>query len=322
MSDLKIAIQCNELGQRGGIATYSNRLNESLNKIKGVSSKQFVERIRNNPDVICVQYEPGMLQPNQLQGLLQKYPQPIVVIAHHMGYLPQMYPMIDGIIIHSNSQLNGLEEPWSYKEIPHPALVFPKKSKSNLRKKYGLPKDKKIIGTMGFIAGTGKQLPIMVRHMLDNLKDDEFLYFMTSFWKGGDFGFEEQIRKYVESHKRKDQFRMDNDFVTEEVLNEKMQCCDLLFAWSKFDSPGSNSGSAIDMVGSGVKTIVKDSPHYSFVGSLEGVEIGRPNQKDFAEDVLKCLRESDLTKVPDPKPYSWDNLVKEYVEYFREIFGE
>jgi len=318
----KIAIQCSSIGTRCGINTYATRLNKYLNKVKGVESMIFAERIRNSPDVISIQYESGLMPPQFLNGLIQKYSQPIVITAHHMGLLNQFYPMIDGFVLHSKSQIEGLEEPWDYKVIPHPALIFPEKGKEKMRKKYNLPKDKKIIGTAGFIAGTGKNLPKMVYNILKDLKDDEFLYCITSFWKGGDFGFEEQIEKIVKELGKEDNFRIDSDFVTDEILNEKMQACDLLFAWNKMTDPGSTSGIAMDMIGARRKVIVKDSPHYSFAGSIKGVEIGNSDQTKFAEDALKLLRSGKLDNTPDPEPYSWETLVNDYVEYFKEISGE
>jgi len=330
---LKVAIQCNELGQRGGIGTYSGRLNEYLNKTKFkidkdgkkenvyVSCEQFVNKPMNKPDIINIQYESGMLQPQQLQSIIQKNPESIVVTVHHMGFLPNFYPLIDGMVLHSKNQIEG-EEPWNYTVIPHPALVYPEKSKEDMREKYDLPKDKKILGTAGFIAGTGKRLPEIVNLMLKKLKDDEFLYLITSFWKGGDFGFTEQIMKSVKELGKENQFRIDTEFVSEEELNEKMQCCDLLFAWNNMDGKGSNSGIGMDMIGSRRKVIVKDSPHYGFVGSIENVEVGRPKMEDFVKDTFKLFRKGDLTKVANPEPYSWETLTKKYVEYFLEILGE
>ena len=192
-----------------------------------------------------------------------------------------------------------------------------------MRKKYGLPLDKKSVGTAGFIAGTAKNLPDMIKNILQDLKSDEFLYSITSYWKGGDFGFEEQIHKIVKDLGKEDQFRIDTDFVPEEVLNEKMQACDLLFAWNAMDIPGSNSGIGMDMVGARRKVIVKDSSHYSFVSSINGVEKGRQDQKDFAKDVLKLLRSNKLDKnIPDPTEYSWESMTQSYVDYFKEILGE
>jgi len=317
---LKIAIQCSSLGQRCGIFTYSKRLEKYLNDVKDVKAYLFAERARNNPNIISLQYEPGLMSPQLLNVLIQRYHQPIVVTAHHIGQLPSFYHMLDGIVFHSKTQILG--DPWNYRIITHPAMVFKEKGKENMRKKYDLPLDKKIIGTAGFIAGTGKDLPNMVKHILKNLNEDEFLYCITSYWKGGDFGFEESIRNTVKKLGKENNFRMDTDFVSEETLNEKMQACDLLFTWNVSTTPGGSSGVAMDMIGSRRKVIVKDAPHYASAASIEGVEVGRQDQKDFAEDVLKLLREGDLNNVPDPTPYSWENLIHEYVDYFKEILGE
>lgn len=323
---MKIAIQNNELGSRGGIATYSSRVNKYLNECEGVSSKEFVQRIRNSPDVINIQYEPGMLQPNQLNYFLQKYAQPIVITAHHIGILPQIYEQYDGTILHDKSQIpKGVEDPWDCAIIPHPALVFPKKDKKKLRKKYRLPEDKVIIGTAGFIIGTGKEIPNMTMHMINNMRNDEFFYCITSFWKGGDWGKADKTMRKVKSAEKESQFRMDTDFVPEEILNEKMQCCDLLFSWNNMyhgQGIGSQSGIAADMYGSYTKLIVKDGPHYSFIGKQDKVLVGKPQPEDFVKDVLKAVRNEDLKDIPDPKWLSWQEKIHEYKEYFEQFVEE
>ncbi len=324
MSDFTIAVQCESMGTRCGIWTYSSRVIKYLNELDNVKSKSFIRKYKDGkPDVINIQYEPGMMPPQKLMKLLNKYTEPIVITAHHTHNLQQFYPMIDGVIIHDEGQLIG-EKPWDYTVIPHPALVFPKKDKKKLRKKYKLPLDKKIIGTMGFICGTGKILPVTVECILKELKDNEFLYLITSFWKGGDMGRLEEIKSVVKKLGKEDNFRIDTDFmVDEEELNEKMQCCDLLYAWNNMakNARGSQSGSAADMYGARVKLVVKDCPHYSFIGEQDKVVVGRENPEDFAKDVIKTLRESDLTDVQDPTWLSWEEQIKKYNDYFKEISG-
>ena len=317
---MNIGVQCFSLGERCGIATYANRLINALNKIEGVHAFPFVEKIREKCDIINIQYEPGMCPPNRLQYFLQKYSQPIVITAHHIGVLPQFYPMIDGIIFHSESQIIG--EPWNKKVIIHPAMVYPEKGKIEMRKKYGLPLDKKIIGTAGFIAGTGKELPTLLQPLLKNIREDEFIYFITSFWKGGDFSALSIIKEIIKDYGREKSFKIDIDFVKEETLNEKMQCCDLLFSWNNSVQPGGTSGIAMDMVGARRKLIVKDVPHYSESAKFPGVEKGRLPPNEFVDDVYKLLRTGNLEDVPNPEPYSWDNIVPQYLDYFREILGE
>lgn len=320
---MKIAIQNSEYGTRGGINTYSMRLQRYLNQLKDVECDMYVDRYRGKCDVHCIQYEPGCTPPQKLNNFVMTLEEPIVVVAHHILHLPQLYPMLDGVILHSDSQVE--DKPWDYKVIPHPALVYKKKDKSKLRKKYGLPKDKKIVGTMGFIHGTGKLLPLSVRHILEQLKEDEFLYLITPFWKGGDAGRLNDILSTVKELGKEDQFKIETDFtVNEEELNEKMQCCDLLYAWNNTDihAPGAQSGSAADMYGARVRLIVKDSPHYDFIAKQDKVLTGRKALNEFCEDVVNALRNQDLEDVQNPEWLSWENQISEYLNYFKEVLGE
>ena len=321
---LRVGVQCESLGTRCGINTYASRVNRYLNNVDGVKSHMFVERFtEGTPDIINIHYEPGMLPPFKLNRLIQRYNKtPIVVTAHHTLGLQQFYSILDGVILHSKSQILNQPEPWHYAIIPHPALVYPKKDKMKLREKFGLPKDKKIIGTMGFICGTGKLLPVTVKNILELLHDDEYLYLITSFWKGGDMGRLAQIKKVVKSLDKEDNFRIDTEFISnEELLNEKIQSCDLLYSWNNMSKNqiGSQSGSAADMYGSGVKLIVKDCPHFSFIGKQEKVLVGREDPKDFAKDVIKALRTEDLKDTQNPEWLSWEKQILKYVDYFKEI---
>jgi len=319
---MKVAIQCSSLGQRCGINVYSQRLARYLKSAANVDTTLFVSNLKEDVDIISVQYEPGIMPPQMLSQIINTYINPVIVVtAHHTNGLQPLFPILEGLVLHSESQLNTFSEhPWNYRIIPHPALVYPKKDKMKLREKYGLPTDKKIIGTAGFITGTGKQLPVIVEEILKRLNDDEFLYLITSYWKAGDLGREAEIRKVVKELGKEKQFRIDTEFVPDEILNEKMQCCDLLFAWNAGPNMyGSQSGIAADMYGSHTKLIVKDAPHYDFIGSQEGVLKGRPEPEHFAEDVLHALRYEDLDDVPDPKWLSWEEKVKDYVDYFKEL---
>lgn len=320
---MQIAIQCNSMGQRCGIFTYAQRLQRYLSKEPDVSAKIFAEKYKNGKmDILSVQYEPGLMPGKQLFGIIQSYTEPIVITAHHMGGLNEFYPMVDGFVVHDESQLANIAKPWNYKIIPHPALVYPEKDKIELRKKFGLPLDKKIIGTMGFICGTGKILPLTVQHILNGMKEDEFLYLITPFWKGGDLGRYGEIMDVVKKSGKSHNFKIETDFMAnDEILNEKMQCCDLMYCWNLMNknSPGSQSGSAADIYGARVKMIVKDNPHFSFIGKQDKVLKGREKPDEFAEDVLNALRNENLEDVQDPTWLSWESQIKSYIEYFKEL---
>jgi len=318
----KVGIQCSSIGHRCGIYTYSQRVEEFLNK-NGIETVMFAENLRKKDkcDIINIQYEPGIMPPQLLNKLIDKYTQPIVITVHHTGLIPSYYDKVDGIIFHNENQIpkgDNMPKPWDHIVIPHPALVYPEKGKDKMREKYNIPKDKKVIGTAGFIAGTGKHIPEMTEYILENLQDDEFLYNITSFWKGGDFGYSSIVDETVSKLKKENQFKMDTEFIPADILNEKMQCCDLLFTWNDSLGVGGTSGIAMDMIGAHRKVIVKDVPHYDTASKIENVLIGRKDQKEFASDVLKALRKEDLTKVANPEPYSWDVLIKDFIDYFEK----
>ena len=322
MGRFKVGIQCSSIGHRCGIYTYSQRVEEYLNK-NDVDTVMFANKCREDCDIINIQYEPGLIPPTptndgrtSLVELIDMFTQPIVVTVHHTGAIPQFYDKVDGLIFHNKNQIIG--KPWNSVTIPHAALVYPKQDIKSLRKKYGIPEDKKVLGTAGFIAGTGKHIPEMAEYLLENIKDDEFLYFITSFWKGGDFGYTDMVNDVVSKYNKKDNFKIDTEFVPSNILNEKMQCCDFMFTWNDSVAPGGTSGIAMDMLGAHKRIIVKDAPHYDTAKDIEGVLIGRQDQKEFAEDTLNAFRNEDLTKVPKIDDYSWDNVIKKQIEYFEQ----
>lgn len=323
---MKIGVGVHNLSARCGINTYARRLCHALNAKDGAEAYLFGSVPQRGTDVLNVQYEPGLYGGNLniLGQFIQEHPDAIVLTAHHTNGIHNFYPAVDGVILHHNSQIQeGQGKPWNATVIPHPALYYPKKDRGELRDKYGLPLDKKIVGTAGFITGTGKSLPDIVNLLLSQLNDDEFLYLITSFWKSPEMSTMRlnQINRVVRKMGKQDNFRIDTDFVKEETLNEKMQCCDLLFAWNAASSNtyGSQSGIAMDMAASYVKTIVKDVPHYATAYEIDGVVKGRDHPMAFVEDVLKVLRSSELHEnIPDLKDYSWDVLADRYIDFYEE----
>ena len=337
MDGLKVGINCRSMGTRCGINTYSMRVKKYLEEMTQdkngndvfneaiIFAEDLKDELKNPLDVISVQYEPGLYQ-NQLDftQIFDLFKQPLVITAHHMGYLQNFYGGCDGLIVHDERQFANTPKPWDYKVIPHPALVFPEQDKKRMRKKWKLPEDKKIIGTMGFITGTGKKLHKTVQAILEDIKDDEFLYLMTSMWKGGDMGRKAKIMEAVKKTGKAKNFRLDTDFVFADKLNEKMQACDLLYSWCAVgpNDEGSQSGSAADSYGARRKLIVKKSAHFSFIGEQDKVLVGSEKEEDFAKDVLNALRTEDLEDVQDPTWLSWQEQIKEYYDYFLEVLGE
>ena len=325
-SSMIVGIQVESLGQRCGIYTYARRLEKALRK-KGVNAKTFWRKPPKDVDIINFQYEIGLWggDVNRVIYQLQQYPEILIGTIHNSLGLEMIGTQIDGFLVHDDIQISSYDVGWgTYAVIPHPAIYFRKRNKEKLRKKLNLPADKKIVGTAGFIAGTGKRLPVIVREILRRLKEDEFLYLATSFFKSDILSTNRlsEIQREVKKLGKEDNFRVDTEFVDDKTLNEKMQACDLLFTWNATppDFTFSQSGIASDMYASHTKLIVKDIPHYRFIGSQEKVLKGRLEPSQFAEDVVNALRDDDVLKdIPDGKWLSWDNQVEKYIEFYKEF---
>ena len=318
---MKVAIQCSSYGERCGINSYTNRLANALSK-KGVEVDVFINRPLIEPDIISIQYEPGIMPPPRLKALLDRFVEPVVLTAHHTNGLDDFYPMLDGVVLHDETQILNRKKPWDYVIIPHPGIMYPKKDKDKLRIRLKLPRDKTIIGTAGFITGTGKRLPSLLEELLIRLEDDQFLYFITSMWKAGDMGREREMRRIIKKYDKEDQVRIDTEFVTEKMLNNKMQACDLLFAWNAMppNMCGGQSGIASDMYCSYTKLIARQACHFNFILSCDKVIAGRPNPNEFAEDVISLAKDKkELNNIQDPSFLSWDKQVEKYIEYFEQF---
>jgi len=340
VKEIRVVIQNGELGQRGGINTYSMRLCKYLNEMKkdlnnkpvDVKASMFISKPVDEDgeeidyDIMSLQYEPAICTPDLIRKLMNKEDfKPMAITVHHTRQLESLYNVIEGFIFHSKDQSEKM--PYDYKVIPHPALVYPELSKDEIikrKKKIGLPLDKKILGTAGFIWGSGKMLPITAKEILKNLNDDEFLFLCTSMWKGGDNGHKKEIYNIAKKLGKEKQILIYTKFLDDKSLNANLQLCDMLYAWCGVgpNEKGSQSGIAADMYGSRRKLIVKECGHYSFIGGQDKVLVGRPDPKEFAEDVLKAFRNEDLKDVQKPEWLSWQEQIKHYFDYFKEIIEE
>jgi len=319
----KIEILCRELETgMGGIATFTDRMVNAINDTKKMKARGRIWDISDEADMAVIQYEPGMISPETIISFAKIYTKnPIILMVHHSGGIEKLFDSVDGAIFFSELQI-----PEEWKDIStvieHPALVFKNKSKKSMRKKFKLPKDKTIIGTAGFIYGTNKRLELIAEPLLKNLADNEFLYFITSFWKGGDGGKEQMLYNLAKKYGKEEQIRIDSDFIDDKTLNEKMQACDLLWAWNIYPENYTfcTSGIAADMYGARRPLIVKNSGHYYNIAKKENVYRGSSNPEEFADQVLILARKKDELRVPENvEEISWKNMSEKYIDFFNKF---
>ena len=146
-----------------GIAEYTKTLVSHLKDRYSISvlPNTMLEPIEYNYDIIHIQYEPGIFVSRDLGHYLQhsikdkllamvKAQSNITILtAHYYDKWLQdvLEPYLDCIIIHSPDIPPALKHEYLVQGCP----VFPAKDKIELRKKYELPLDAKILSSFGFI---------------------------------------------------------------------------------------------------------------------------------------------------------------------------
>ena len=256
---------------------------------------------------------------------LLAYLQKPTVIEHHNTMFSKM---VDG-----DANGNIFHAPWNipngwmsdFKIIPTPCLVFPNKDKYKLREKYGLPVDAKILGTGGFMFGHWKRWLDLTHTILKKLEDNEFLYLATSPWIEGDGGTVKAIRKLARKLGKQDQLKVEEEFVDDVTLNERFQCCDLLFVWNGTIERNwifSTSGIGGDLYGARRRLVIQDVPHYKLIAGKKGVVVAPFELEPFVARLLEELRTGNLDETTEPEWLSWDNIVRNFIDYFKEILEE
>lgn len=321
---MKIGIICPELGLRGGISTFSYRLGRYL-KQAGCEVVYGINDIREAVDVKIIEYEPGIYPTVNLKKYLEEHKdEPIILEFHNTVQAKMLAKLAHFSIFHAE---HSIPEDWPghYKLIPHPALVYPEKDKDILRRKFNLPREKRILGTGGFLHGIWKGWHTVLEPLLRNLDSDEFVYFATSAWIEGDGGVIGMFRHIARKLGKTAQFRVESDFMPDEIVNERYQACDMLFAWNS-TPPNyiySSSGLICDLYGARRHVVVRDIPHHWHLRGLKGVTMAPTEVDDFVDVVLKCFRdEKKLNERPEPEHLSWEVLIKEWIDYAEFVMSQ
>jgi len=130
------------------------------------------------------------------------------------------------------------------------------------------------------------------------------------------------LYKLAKKYDKEEQIRIDSDFIDDKTLNEKMQACDLLWAWNIYPENYTfcTSGIAADMYGARRPLIVKNSGHYYNIAKKENVYRGSPNPEEFADQVLILARKKDELRVPENvEEISWKNMSEKYIDFFNKF---
>jgi hypothetical protein len=265
---------CHSHQDRCGIREYGLQLDRSLRSF-GVSvtacSYDHVELGRGVDglapgSVLLVHFEPGLVHPSYLIQYLMKARSlgaRIVFCCHwyEMGYMRQYGPLVDRYVIHRHYDA---EEKATVIPLGCPTYDIdrPDKSRERLRERFGLPQDKTILTTIGFLT-KWKAVPLATRALLDAVagRPELFVNIHTPHPFNA-FGAEEdekQIRLMVDGHP---QFRFSTQFLPEEDALDLARASDMGFVLHNIHT-GSVSAATKQFVSARRPLVITNSSHSS-----------------------------------------------------------
>lgn len=320
---MKVSIFCPEYGLRGGISSFTERLRLAM-KNKGVETKINISKFPNEGDIILVQYHPAIIDHKELYLKIRESNIPVIIHFHDTTFAEEFEYEANGYIFMAK---HVIPENWSDREyiiFRPPGISGKQVNKKEMRKKYGIPEEKFVIGTAGFLTRGWKAWSDILDYLIKNLDvNREFLYFVTSPYSTGDGGMSKIIKNIAKHYKKDESVKINEDFSEDEIFWEKLNTVDAFFLWNNTNVDYNRQISAIasDLYNVGRHLIIQDIPHYSFLKNDSGISwIKTTDGKIFIDNLYKIIRSEKVRQTPKIKPeYTWNGSIDSYIKFLERF---
>jgi hypothetical protein len=293
-----------------GIAVYTKHLVDALG-IKGYKAvgyrntlqpKDVVKLVqRDRINLLHVQYEQALFPSrSNLNSILQwcKTNKIATVLTPHseQDTIKQFEPFVDAFVFHKPSQFLTGD---NVKLLPMAVPVYePSETKANLRTKYSLPIDSKILATTGF-AFNWKMYSEILGLMAPYLRSRKNTRVQLCI-SNSDFAPKEtqynlaKCKQLIESHKLQDYVWLNpgGRFLPQQELNDRLYLSDLGYLWGGLTT-SSSSAAAKEFISSRLPVITTDSSHYHDLHPL-AIEVTNKDPNNFVQRVFANLDNKDL----------------------------
>ena len=302
------------MGQPCGIALFADRLARELEalefEVTTVSDLNGVAAA----DLVLVQHHVELLNDHQVKTMCSKTRRPAVLCAHSDG-IEQVVDLFDGVLAMSP----GL--------VPHtdvPTFVFPLpvptpqglSDRNALRARFGLPVNKKIIGTCGYLKFERQLVEILSALLPQAVQSGWYVQLLTSPWYLPSPGLLDQLDDIVKTYPSN--IGHQHRHLEDGELNLRLQACDLLWCWTAAQSSPYGSGVASDLYASGSRIVAADKMQHEHILNLPNVVRAPGTLEGFVEELL-CQMQSDDYERHDPSPVSWSQQIFSIASFLQEV---
>jgi hypothetical protein len=315
---MKILQVVTTYGQNCGIAFFASHLQEQMEKI-GIEVKTVstVNGDLPSADILLLQHHSDLLNHESVSTLCERSRCPVVLFAHSDG-IDMLSNKVDGFVAMCPGMIPETDRPTHV--FPHPTWI-PEclEDRTVLRKRFGLPIKSMIIGANGFLKFE-RQFVEILNILLPYAKDNNwFVDLMTSPWYIDSPSLIPKFEKLQSTYSTC--FRFEYAYLNKEILNQKLQACDLLWCWTRAPSSPYASGVISDQYASGTRIFAADKLQHRHVLKLPNVIRGSDRLEPFIEQLIVEIKRNKRNR-HDPSPISWDRCIDELASFLTGIGTE
>lgn len=318
-------------GERCGIHQYGAQLDKSLQKL-GVeittAHYDLLPKDVQSGDVVLFHYEPSLItNPLPFQECMTRARQTggkIVFCCHWYRHseTTKYDSFIDRYILHRIYQDAGSRSV----VIPLGAPMYdpPSEDRQAIRSRLGLPNDKFVLTTVGFLS-EWKRTPELIERLADVLPGSMLIRVQAPlpFLAAGKAYYQQDVALRKAAEKWPGRVVASTDFLSEKDLLDLVHASDLGFVFHPVDT-GSVSAATKQFISARVPVVVTGSSHSADI--VRGVRrVGSFEIEPFAREVVKIASDPELMEklrkgiALEYARINMDVVAKRYVEEFGRL---
>ncbi len=267
-------------------------------------------------DLMLIHHHPDFFTDRVFASIVSRATCPVVIFAHADG-IESIANLTNGIIaMHPRIVPEGNTPALVF---PHPARIPSRLSdRTALRKRFGLPRERKMIGSSGFLRFERQFVEILSKMLPIVAERGWVVQLNVSPWYIESSGLLDEIimlKKIYFHH-----FIFCYKHFSDKELNLRQQACDILWCWTGANSSPYASGVASDLYASGTMVIAANKTQHEHILSLPNVVRAPAVLPDFVDALIKEIEKSNGNR-HNPAPISWEYCTQHVEPFLRRMGG-
>jgi hypothetical protein len=264
-------------------------------------------------DVVLLWFHCDLSSAEDVRVIGARSDAPVALFLHSTG-AEDALDYVDGVLAMSPGLVpSGAPNPHIF---PYPAALEPVQDRAVLRRRLGLPLERRVLGTCGFLRFE-RQFDELASRLLPKAQEKGwFVQITTSPWYVDSPGLIDRLERLRRRYPAN--FGIEHRHLEEVELILRMQACDLLWCWTDAPSSPYASGVVATQYASGTRLVVADKLQHELVFGLPNVVRGPRTLERFVA-TLAAEADSDRLERHDPTPVSWGGVVPGVAGWLREL---